>query len=254
MVPPDSFWQAALDHAPCDADRRELAQAAEERGRLRHAALLLHHAAHGGDRESAAELARLLDRAGRAEEAHAWWRWAAEAGDVRAMVAVGTYLQRHGKDAEALRWWSKAADAGQMEAPCLVAYHLDAAGRGEEARDWWERANQAQGESYFVNRSIMGFLLAEGRSDEAITWAPKRCSFSGGTYDWAVLAQLLHHQGRTNDAITWWTRLISTKDLDEGDYTEVLCEAADVMVEAGRTEEAIGWLRDLADRGNWLEI
>ncbi|MFG2313232.1 hypothetical protein ACGFS9_31945 [Streptomyces sp. NPDC048566] len=251
VVPPDSFWQAALYHAPCDADRRALAQAAEERGRLRHAALLLHHAAHGGDRESAAELARLLDRAGRAEEAHAWWRWAAEAGDVRAMVAVGTYLQRHGKDAEALRWWSKAADAGHMEAPCLVAYHLDAAGRGEEARDWWERANQAQGEYYFVNRSIMGFLLAEGRSDEAITWAPKRCSFSGGTYDWAVLAQLLHHQGRTNDAISWWMRLISTKDLDEGDYTEVLCEAADVMVEAGRTEEAIGWLRDLADRGNW---
>jgi tetratricopeptide (TPR) repeat protein len=250
-VPPDSFWQAALDHAPCDTDRRALARAAEERGRLRHAALLLHRAAHGGDRESAAQLARLLDRAGRAEEARAWWRRAAETGDVRAMVTVGTYLQRDGQDTEALRWWSEAADAGDMDAPCLMAYHLDAAGRGEEARHWWERANQAQREYYYVNRSIMQFLLAEGRSDEAITWAPRPTSLSGGTYDWKILARLLHRQGRTDDAITWWLRLIDTKDPDDGDYTDVLREAADVMVEAGRTEEAIGWLRDLADRGDW---
>ncbi|MER6956400.1 hypothetical protein [Streptomyces sp. NPDC000618] len=250
-APPDSFWQAALDHAQSDADRRAIAKAAEERGRLRYAALLLRRAAQGGDREAAADLARLLDRAGRTTEAHRWWRWAAEAGHVRAMVTAGTNLQRHGQVGEALRWWVRAAEAGDIDAPCLVAYHLDAAGRGEEARDWWERATQAQHEYYYVNRSIMVFLLEEGRSDEAIAWAPRRCSYSGGAGDCHVLARLLHRQGRTEDAITWWKRLMDTKDLDDGDYEYVLREATDAMAEAGKVEEAIVWLRELADRGNW---
>ncbi|MFJ3720788.1 hypothetical protein [Streptomyces sp. NPDC090057] len=250
-VPPDSFWQAALHHARSDEDRSAIAQAAEERGQLRYAALLWKRAAQGGHTEPMVHLARLLDRSARVEEAHDWWRCAAEAGDRQAMVAVGAYLQRHGHGSQALQWWMTAADAGDREAPCLVAYHLDAAGRDEEARDWWQQATQAQGEYYYANRTIMDFLLQEGRSDEAITWAPKRCSYSGGTSDWGVLARLLHRQGRTDEAITWWKRLISDKDLDHGNYEYVLREATDVMIETGRAEEAIRWLRGLADCGNW---
>ncbi|CAL9646987.1 hypothetical protein [Streptomyces sp. enrichment culture] len=249
-VPPDSFWQAA-ERLRTVEELRAPAEAAEARGRLRPAARLLSRAAMRGDRRSAVHLARLLDSAGRAREAHGWWRFAADAGDSRAMVVTGTHLQRQGDVLAALRWWTTAADAGDLEAPCLVAYHLDAVGRTAEARDWWRRAAQANGEYYYANRTIMDFLIEQGRSDEAAAWAPRRCSYAGGHHQWDALARLLHRQGRTDEAITWWKELLAEKDLDHGDYALILREAAETMIAAGEPDMTVSWLRELADRGNW---
>ncbi|MFJ5776905.1 hypothetical protein [Streptomyces sp. NPDC093094] len=248
-VPPDSFWQA-VDDTRSVGELRALAEGAEARGRLRQAALLLDRAARRGDRQSAAGLAHLLDRAGRTKEAYGWWRCAAEAGDSGAMAETGIRLRRQGDEHAALRRWTAAAEAGDLRAPCLLAYHLEAASRSREARGWWNRAARANGEDYYVNRTIMDFLLQEGRADEAIAWAPRRCSYVGAHHGWAALARLLHRQGRTDEAITWWKSLLRDMDEDRGDHRAVLGEAADAMIAAGRADEAVSWLRGMADHGN----
>ncbi|MFF3767581.1 hypothetical protein ACFYYR_26360 [Streptomyces sp. NPDC001922] len=247
--PPAGFWDAAADHLTAGSDLRALAEAAERRGRYRCAAVLLHRAADAGDRDAMAQLARLLERAGRRDEAVPWWRCAADAGDPRAMALVGAVAAREGRADEALTWWEAATAAGDGEAPVRAAHFLRGSGR-EEARVWWERAEQVT--HGYTSRGIMNVLVREGRSDEALAWLRDR--HTGGISEVCGLAGLLQEQGRTEEAIRVWQRLVEDDDWEAPAREAWLRTAAELLIDAGRADEAIGWLRGLAERGDTMAL
>ncbi|MER5968883.1 hypothetical protein ABT112_03895 [Streptomyces sp. NPDC002055] len=248
--PPAGFWDAAAGRLTVGSDLRALAEAAEQRGRYRCAAVLLHRAAEAGDRDAMVQLARLLERADRRDEAVPWWRCAADAGDPRAMALAGAVAAREGRADEALSWWEAATAAGDREAPVRAAHFLRGSGR-EEAGVWWERAEQMT--HGYTSRRILDVLVREGRSDEALAWLRDRHT-GGGISEVCGLAGLLQEQGHTEEAIRVWQRLAEECDWEAPAREAWLRTAAELLIGAGRADEAIGWLRGLAERGDTMAL
>ncbi|MFI1386413.1 hypothetical protein [Embleya sp. NPDC020886] len=110
LCPRASFWTAAHDHAHTTDDTLNLAQAALERLRLRHAERLYRKAANTRDPHVLAELAGLREEAGDHEDAERLYREAADTGNTFALVRLAEMRERAGDHDGAERLAREAAD------------------------------------------------------------------------------------------------------------------------------------------------
>ncbi|WP_421110318.1 tetratricopeptide repeat protein [Streptomyces sp. NEAU-S77] len=175
--PAPQFWTAALQHALSHNDRRALARAARDRGRVRIAASILNEYSPAGlfDRSSDYALgeeartaraeaaltritkertpntprvldllfkmteARSLQELGEQERADAIWEELAEARFLGACASVGDRHKEAGRRTEAEQWYRKGADSGDPDAMQGLVFLLAEDGLLEEATEWTER-------------------------------------------------------------------------------------------------------------------
>ncbi|WP_052434354.1 tetratricopeptide repeat protein [Streptacidiphilus melanogenes] len=115
-VPPDSFWDAAEQHAKTSADLLALARAARGRWRLRRAFQLYTRAADTGSAEVLQALALIRYQTGDLAQAERLAQLAATAGDTTALLHMARGRQRSGMAAEAHDLYLRAAHMGDTEA------------------------------------------------------------------------------------------------------------------------------------------
>ncbi|WP_405852444.1 sel1 repeat family protein [Streptomyces sp. NBC_00090] len=118
QVPPDSFWDAALQHAESIGGEGLLALGvgAEKRWRLRRASQLYSRAADTGSSEALLALGRLRLHTRHDEEAERLFRQAGDAGSPDALVHLAEQASEAGDVEEAARLYRMAADAGSGRA------------------------------------------------------------------------------------------------------------------------------------------
>ena len=91
-------------------------------------------------------------------------------------------------------------------------------------------------------------MAEQGQSDEALQLLRSRIDagdFIGAVLDFAVA--VLSAKGRAEEAIDLCRRAALNPSADYDSATYATCKAAELLVEAGRTEEAITWLKTIAE-------
>ena len=151
-TPPDTAWQALVDfHHPEDAVR--IAEAAEHRGRYRHAAWLLHRAAERGDVEAMVRMAACWSgRGGRTRP---------PPGGSRVRLAV----MPRPWSTSARSWSGRAAERKHCDGgwrPPMPAPRRHPAGR----RTTWRR-HEADGGNSYALEEIAALLDREGQEQQA---------------------------------------------------------------------------------------
>ncbi|MGA4979289.1 tetratricopeptide repeat protein [Streptomyces cinereoruber] len=177
QCPPPAFWTAALEHARTDEDRRALAEAARERGRVRLSTPILgEQGLLGTDRTApyvidpealAAQaeedlrqvsdlhateafkgwpdflvkerMAHILERAGDREAADTIWDELAGMGFVDAYDRIGQRHEKEGRRADAERFYRLGAEAGDPDAMQGLVFLLAEDGHFAEAAEWTDR-------------------------------------------------------------------------------------------------------------------
>ncbi|MFJ2034306.1 tetratricopeptide repeat protein, partial [Streptosporangium sp. NPDC087985] len=133
VCPPAGFWDAATRHAATSRDHTALAQAADDRGRYRHAFALWQRAADAGDNHALHALARLRDQVGDHEGAERLARAAADIGNSDALYNLARARKQSGSQKEAKRLYLLAADTGNSHALYALAELREQAGDREGA-------------------------------------------------------------------------------------------------------------------------
>ncbi|WNF01399.1 hypothetical protein PS467_41795 [Streptomyces luomodiensis] len=192
--PAPQFWTAALQYALSRDDRRALARAAHDRGRVGIAASILDEYSLPGlfDRSSDYALgeeartaraeaaliritkerapdtprvldlffkekeARSLQELGEQERADAIWEELAEARFPGACMRIGDRHKEAGRRTEAEQWYRKGADSGDPEAMQALVFLLAEDGLLEEATEWTERIADV-GDIYAYSRLAYRF-------------------------------------------------------------------------------------------------
>ncbi|MFM9458152.1 hypothetical protein [Streptomyces europaeiscabiei] len=132
-VPPEAFWNAAARHARTPEDLAALAEEAEFRFRLRHAASLYKRAAETGDTQAIPELVTVMERAGHFEEAERIALLAADIDDAEAVRALVALYERVGWQDSAERLAVLAADEGTTDALWDLSEMRETAGEFDES-------------------------------------------------------------------------------------------------------------------------
>ncbi|MGI5284652.1 hypothetical protein ACQEVF_15120 [Nonomuraea polychroma] len=136
LCPPAAFWEAAI-HADTSTALAALAQAAENRGRLRHAVRLAEQAANAGDPNALVRLrgtlAKLLEVAGDREAAERLAFQAADAGDLTVLGQLALMRERVDDRETAERLALQAADAGDPTVPLQLGLMRRRAGERKAA-------------------------------------------------------------------------------------------------------------------------
>ncbi|KAB1141117.1 sel1 repeat family protein [Streptomyces luteolifulvus] len=143
LCPPATFWNAATHHLTKTDGLIRLAQAAESRHRLRHAAHLYCAAVESGDSLALTLLTHMRKKAGDLEGAERLLRSAADAGNCQAMMMLATNGQMAVGEKEAARLWRAAARAGNPRAMAHVAERQEKAGAKRRAAWLWRAAANA---------------------------------------------------------------------------------------------------------------
>jgi len=133
LCPPTGFWDAATHHAAIPSDYIALAEAAQDRGRYRHACALWQHAANAGDTSALQDLAWLREQIGDREGAEGLARAAADAGNTFVLHTLAERREWIGDHEGAERLARAAADAGNTSALQDLARLRERAGDHEGA-------------------------------------------------------------------------------------------------------------------------
>ncbi|MFE1174289.1 tetratricopeptide repeat protein [Streptomyces sp. NPDC058773] len=147
VCPPASFWDAAAEHLADATDLHRLAYAAEQRARLRHAAVLYAASADAGDPSALFALAIRMDRAEDQETAHRLLEAAAAAGDGQAAGELAWRRMEAGESAEADRILRDATDAARPDALARLALRHELSGDRAQARQLYLAAAELGNES-----------------------------------------------------------------------------------------------------------
>ncbi|MGW1375771.1 transcriptional regulator [Streptomyces sp. NPDC002446] len=185
LCPPASFWEAAARHCHGNEDRVTLAQAAEDRGRLRAAAGLYAKAVAAGSTDALPDLARLREGAGDVAEAKelyeaAWQadglaRWelvrlreftgevaqaeelagaAANQGDSTALVRLARLRQEAGDEEHAECLLRAAAARGEIRTFAELARSMEGVGDREKAEELAFTALHRAGSTYALSELV----------------------------------------------------------------------------------------------------
>ncbi|MFJ6636714.1 hypothetical protein ACIQMR_35920 [Streptomyces sp. NPDC091376] len=246
-----------------------------EEGGIEDALTWLRARAEKGNLGAPMEAARLLEGAGRGDEILAWYQAGAQAGSLSAVGSAARELAKTGGIEEALTWLRARTEVGGLVASTMAVVLLTDAGRTEEALSWYE-ARAERGEHNALTEA--GDMLEEaGLLDEAITWyrrgieaedhaareegseggLPKAISLvmeaithyrklrQEGFHLSEDMSHLVEMAERIDDALTWLQRpadaAVSATPLDEANRLQ---EASACL------EEAVTWLRDIAETGD----
>jgi tetratricopeptide (TPR) repeat protein len=188
--------------------------------------------------------AKLLRNSDRADEALTWLSRRATAGQSSCHQQVTELLKEKGQLEEAITWLETLARAGDRNASWLVTDLLEEAGRTEEAISWLKSAAKASGHHL---RRLADKLVDKGRAGEAIELC-RHAADNGDTYGRMLAAELLQKEGRTEEAIA----VLPVAAISGTDKHSASMRAARARLlrEAGREDEAIGWLKDRAEAGD----
>ncbi|MER7486892.1 hypothetical protein ABTY20_13525 [Streptomyces sp. NPDC126497] len=142
-------------------------------------------------------------------------------------------LRQQGRLAEALMLYRKEVDAGRRDAVVHVAALHEQLGRPSEALAWYQRA--AEGGDPEVFPQIARLMTAAEGPDETFDWL-KSCADRHGEKDYpdqrSAVAELLRIAGRTDEALAWLRRASRTGD------PYVWRQYAELLEAAGRMEDA----------------
>jgi pentatricopeptide repeat protein len=275
---PALVWDA-LDLVAAPADRAALAREAARRGLLQNAYLLAKPIAVDVDDTTAIGIvAAQYRRWGLIEQAVHWWQRAAAQGDSHAMCHLAQCSEENNDQTAANEWWRSGAEQGNPYAIWQYADRLDRLGLPHDAEDVLRRAARA-GEPYALEE-LMKRLERQQRFDEAEelyrdivrrghlpsarsspglmqltgmlskvgrrlrtedTAALKRAAADGHCAAMSDLAELLEHEGQTEEAATWWARAT------EKGCPRAIRHMAETCLSAGDTEQAEEWLLALSD-------
>jgi tetratricopeptide (TPR) repeat protein len=267
-----ALWDGLVEHAD-QRDLPRLAGEAEARSLYRYALALHLRAAAAGDVRALRQAAALLRWADQVDEAVGLYQRAAEAGDPSALGEAALLLEGAGRIDEAVALYQQAAQTGQPFARWRAVDLLSSAGRLDEAIEWLQRSPADSGD-LGSRRQMAELLLEAGRTDEAIRLY-QRAAEAGDLYALGRATQLLHRAGRTDDAIGWLqSRVTDTDDhslrqqatdllawvgshprsvdqpATQADKPDVAGQAAELLVEAGRVDLAIGLYQRIARAGD----
>jgi tetratricopeptide (TPR) repeat protein len=221
--PPTPFWDAALQHALTDEDRRALARSAHDRGRVRVSASVSAGRDLLGlyDRSSAYALGQEAEKA-RAESALAKiGEWRASGDPERNAFMRYVYrrkeahcLEQLGEPKRAVAVWRELADEGYPDAFVRIGHHHLELGQRSEAEQWF-RQGAAAGDDDAMQELV--FLLAEdGLFDEAAEWTERiaRPPESGDIYAYSRLAYRYERAGNLTQAKIYFRKAIEAGLVD----------------------------------------
>ncbi|MEU0966500.1 hypothetical protein ABZ357_14210 [Streptomyces sp. NPDC005917] len=252
--PPTPFWDAALQHAYTDQDRRALARSAHDRGRVRVSASISDGTDLLGlyDPSSAYELGQEAEKA-RAESALAKIGERRASGELE-RDAFMRYIYRRqeahcleqlGESKRAAALWLELADEGYPDAFVCVGRHQLKLGQRSEAEQWFRQGAEASDDDAMQE---LVFLLADGGLfDEAAEWTERiaRPTEGGDIYAYSRLAYCYERAGNFTQAKVYFRKAIDAGLVDcyqdlvrlhhhEGDR-EGACRLQAEGIEAGET-------------------
>ncbi|GHD39610.1 tetratricopeptide repeat protein [Streptomyces galbus] len=142
-------------------------------------------------------------------------------------------LRQQGRLTEALVLYRKEADTGRRDAVAQVAALYEQLGRPSEALAWYRRA--VAGGDPEVIPQLARLMTAAVGPDATFDWL-KSCADRHGEKDYpdqrSAVAELLRIAGRTDEALTWLRRASWTGD------PYAWRQYAELLEAAGRTEDA----------------
>ncbi|MFE2946228.1 tetratricopeptide repeat protein [Embleya sp. NPDC059267] len=239
QCPRASFWTAAHDHAHTTDDTLNLAQAALERLRLRHAERLFRKAANTRDPHVPAELAGLREQAGDHDGAEHLAREAADTGHPSALTRLAKMRKKAGDHDGAEHLYREAADAGHPFALAELAEMREEAGD----RDGAERlAREAADAGATVALAALSRLRQEAGDHDGAERLAREAGDAGNANALLWLAVLRKKAGDPEGA----ERLVR----EAGDIEETLMWLAEMRKEAGDPEGAERLYREAANNGH----
>ena len=231
---PAVLWEALLAHHASIADLVALAHAAYRRGLLHLACRFYSAAARIGYVPAYRDMASILEAVGRADEALGWWvRYAENLStfmDGYTAERVATLFERAGRVEEALAWWQRAAAAGNRYASDEAIRIMEKTSQFDGAIEWLEQHMSSWSQALGPGTTI--------GDDEGET-----------AFLSARIARILIKAGRVHEGMTWWRRSLAASY-----WPAAVVWVEEAVVDSGRVEEAIAWLRVTAEAGSTAEL
>ncbi|MFJ8746683.1 hypothetical protein ACIRL2_46010 [Embleya sp. NPDC127516] len=243
--PGTSFWDAAHDHAHTPADSLNLAGAARERLRLRHAERLFGRAIVAGKPGALLGLAKLRETAGDRDAAERLAREAVETGHPHALTWLAATRESAGDRDDAERLYRQAADTGDTHALRQLARMRREAGDHDGAERLYRQAADA-GDSFALE------WLARMRDDvgdhDGAEQLYRQAADAGRMYALAWLAELRKDAGDHDGA-----EHLAREAADAGNCF-ALEWLADLRRAAGDHHGAERLYRQAADAGSLIAL
>ncbi|MFD0479525.1 helix-turn-helix transcriptional regulator [Nonomuraea thailandensis] len=260
------LWQTAMDHGDTGAVQ-ENARLLVQLGHVEEACELLRRIASTGNRAAMRQLSQLLSESGRVEEACAIWLPSATAGSIPSMRELARLQEQAGAVQEAERWLLAAAVTDDPESIRSLADLQERLGARHKAKLWLRRL--ADRGDLRALASLSDLHEREGDPEAAHKmWLP--LAEAGNRYAMWRLTGVLERAGRTEDAVRWKVRAASSDPSRVTGISETLDQKgeallrrmaaagdqfapmalADLLIEAGRQDEAELALREAVDDGN----
>ena len=231
---PELVWQACLrDATPAELEQTAVAAFAMRRPEIAEAAF--RENASAGDPLALNSLGIILQRQERLSEAEAWFRAAADQGEPAAMTNLGVVLADQGRLAEAESWYEQAVRHGELGAMYNLGELREEAGDEAQAERWYLSA--AEGLSPGEQESAR--LSTQDDADISIGQPMQ----TAATMAMTALGGLYQRQGRSDAALSWYTR---AAELDDPDAMSAL---AALLESEGQAEQAERWRRQAVSRG-----
>ncbi len=243
---PAALWDALLAHSKA-TDFVRLGMQAEERGLYRYAFRFYSAAAQADDPGAFSGMDGLFRAMWRIDEAITWFQARVDAGEPRCLHWLAHLLDAAGRTEEAMAVLRRSADNGSANDMRSLAGMLRAAGRTDEAIVVYRRAVEADGDASYLDLEAVVRLLTEaGRVEELISWLKVRTEAGNGTAG-AVGARLLDTEERYEEAVSFCQLAAAAHGAGTVAEVQALDQAAGLMKKAGRIEEAIAVYQQIAD-------
>ncbi|MFF8430974.1 tetratricopeptide repeat protein [Streptomyces sp. NPDC016566] len=275
LCPPDTFWNAAIQHLTSPLDLISLGAAARDRYRLRHAAHLYCAAADAGDGYAMTSLAGMRQEVGDREEAERLYRAAIDAGHADALRYLAAMREEAGDQDEAERLACQAAATGDITGLRRLVFAREKAGDEQGVERLLYRATADDAGNTYAMMRLVGMREKAGDREEAERLY-RAAVDAGNTYFLTGLALMRKEAGDRReaerlyraaaDAGDWYaaTRLVELREEagDQDDAERLARRAADagqhyplirlveLRDEAGNREEAERLYRAAADAGH----
>ncbi|MFE1171226.1 tetratricopeptide repeat protein [Streptomyces sp. NPDC058773] len=236
-VPPAEFWTAAAQYAASPGDLMVLANAAQDRWLLRHAALLYQAAADANEMSALIALGELYNSVGASGEALPLFRTAADAGDARAQIRLGQLRKEAGATDEALSFFQAAAQSVSTlpeNSSLVLAMLLEEAGQPADAERVCLARVEAGTDDHFGWGLLSGMRMKVGDWHGAEPYA-RRAARLGDHSTMLNLADAWRKAGDETKATALYQELVDVSDT----YTLLEIAFKQDRAEAERLNEII---------------
>ena len=203
-LPPGGVWEALSAHAAAE-DLEQISDAAAQRGLNQFAARLATLAVKAGLSRASEIVANVLKDAGKVDDAELRLRQSVKTGDPKSILALGRFLKSLGRYEEAEHLFRSAAETGDGEAMRQLAHRLKNSDRQQTATTWMTRSADSGNIMAIRELAEPGWYLQGNQTGEAERrW--RQAVELGDSSAIRPLAELLLDAGRIDEAIEFWKR------------------------------------------------